>query len=104
MSLLEIRDLSIEFPSGENTVKAVSDVSFDVREGEVFGIIGESGSGKSVIGLALLRLLPANATVSGTAFFQGQDLFPLNPQSSGKSGENGSRLCPRIRLAPLTLS
>lgn len=84
MSLLEIRDLSIEFPSGENTVKAVSDVSFDVREGEVFGIIGESGSGKSVIGLALLRLLPANATVSGTVFFQGQDLFSLKPSELRK--------------------
>ena len=69
MSLLEIRDLSVEFPAGENTVKAVSHVFFEIREGETFGIIGESGSGKSVIGLSLLRLLPANAIVSGTVFF-----------------------------------
>ena len=84
MSLLEIIDLSIEFPAGESSVKAVSHVSFDVREGETFGIIGESGSGKSVIGLALLRLLPANAKVSGTIFFQGQDLFSLKPSELRK--------------------
>ena len=84
MSLLEIIDLSVEFPAGESSVKAVSHVSFDVREGETFGIIGESGSGKSVIGLALLRLLPANAKVSGTIFFQGQDLFSLKPSELRK--------------------
>jgi len=84
LSLLEIRDLSIEFPAGGDSVKAVSRVSFDVREGETFGIIGESGSGKSVIGLALLRLLPANAKVSGTIFFQGQDLFSLKPSELRK--------------------
>jgi len=84
LSLLEVRDLSVEFPAGENTVKAVSHVSFDVREGETFGIIGESGSGKSVIGLALLRLLQTNANISGTVFFQGQDLFSLRPSELRK--------------------
>ena len=84
MNLLEIRDLSIEFPAGESSVKAVSHVSFEVREGETFGIIGESGSGKSVIGLALLRLLPGNAKVSGKVFFQGQDLFSLKPSDLRK--------------------
>lgn len=77
MNLLEIRDLSVEFPSGDNTVKAVSHVSFDVKEGETFGLIGESGSGKSVIGLSLLRLLPTNARISGKIIFQEQDLFSL---------------------------
>jgi len=84
LNLLEIRDLSIEFPAGESSVKAVSHVSFEVREGETFGIIGESGSGKSVIGLALLRLLPGNAKVSGKVFFQDQDLFSLKPSDLRK--------------------
>lgn len=84
MSLLEVRDLSIEFPAGENTVKAVSRVSFEVRGGETFGIIGESGSGKSVIGLSLLRLLPENAKVSGEVFFQGQNLLSLKPSELRK--------------------
>ncbi|KKG16220.1 peptide ABC transporter ATP-binding protein [Methanosarcina sp. 2.H.T.1A.6] len=79
MSLLEIRGLSVEFPAGENAVKAVSNVSFEVEEGETFGLIGESGSGKSVIGLALLRLLPESAVISGEVIFQGQNLFSLKP-------------------------
>lgn len=77
MSLLEIKDLSVDFPAGESSVKAVSHVSFDIEEGETFGLIGESGSGKSVIGLAILRLLPANAEISGKVLFQGKDIFFL---------------------------
>ncbi|WP_440954240.1 ABC transporter ATP-binding protein [Methanosarcina sp. Mfa9] len=84
MSLLEIGELSVEFPAGEGSVKAVSKVSFDVREGETFGIIGESGSGKSVVGLALLRLLPANARVSGNVCFAGKELFSLEPSELRK--------------------
>jgi len=84
LSLLEIRNLSVEFPAGENTVKAVSHVSFDIKEGETFGLIGESGSGKSVIGLALLRLLPVNAGISGEVFFQEQNLFSLKPSELRK--------------------
>lgn len=79
MSLLEVKDLFVEFPSMEGSVKAVSRVAFDVKEGETFGIIGESGSGKSVVGLSLLRLLPANARISGNICFAGKDLFSLSP-------------------------
>jgi peptide/nickel transport system ATP-binding protein len=84
LSLLEIRDLSVDFPTGEGSVKAVSHVSFDIKEGETFGLIGESGSGKSVIGLAILSLLPTNAEVSGKIFFQGQDIFSLKPSELRK--------------------
>jgi len=76
-NLLEIRDLSVEFPAGGGNVKAVSNVSFDIPEGHTFGIIGESGSGKSVIGLAILRLLPVNTKISGKILFQRQDIFSL---------------------------
>jgi len=84
LNLLEIRELSVEFPAGEGSVKAVSGVSFDIREGETFGIIGESGSGKSVVGLALLRLLPANARISGNVCFVGKDIFSLEPSELRK--------------------
>jgi peptide/nickel transport system ATP-binding protein len=84
LNLLEIRDLSVDFPAGEDSVKAVSHVSFDIKEGETFGLIGESGSGKSVIGLAILRLLPANAEVSGKALFRGNDIFFLKPSELRK--------------------
>lgn len=79
MSLLEVKSLFVEFPSTEGSVKAVSGVSFDLKEGETFGIIGESGSGKSVVGLSILRLLPANARISGSIYFAGKNLFSLNP-------------------------
>jgi peptide/nickel transport system ATP-binding protein len=84
LNLLEIGDLSVYFPTGEGRVKAVSHVSFDIKEGETFGLIGESGSGKSVIGLAILRLLPVSAEISGTALFQGQDIFSLKPSGLRK--------------------
>ncbi|MDK2974855.1 MAG: peptide/nickel transport system ATP-binding protein [Methanofollis sp.] len=74
MSLLEVSGLNVTFPTQEGNVRASSDVSFSLDEGEVLGLIGESGSGKSVIGLSILRLLPAYAEVSGRILFRGIDL------------------------------
>jgi peptide/nickel transport system ATP-binding protein len=56
-NLVEIRDLNIRF-TGERTVHAVNDISLSLGEGEVLGLLGESGSGKSVTLRALMRLLP----------------------------------------------
>ena len=64
-SLIEIRNLSVTFPSEVGTVQAVRNVSLDIRAGEVLGIVGESGSGKTVTSLATIGLLPDSATVSG---------------------------------------
>ena len=55
-------------------VKAVDDVSFTVREGETFGLVGESGCGKTTVSRSILRLIPANG---GSVFFDGQDIFNL---------------------------
>ena len=57
-AILEIRDLSLEFPTYRGPVKALSDVSLDVMDGEIVGLVGESGCGKSVTAMALMRLLP----------------------------------------------
>ena len=66
-NLVEIRDLNIRF-TGERTVHAVNDISLSLREGEVLGLLGESGSGKSVTLRALMRLLPKKRTqISGRA-------------------------------------
>ena len=71
--LLEVRNLTIRF--GSTTV--VDDLSFDVDAGDRFGIIGESGSGKTLTSLAVIGLLPETAHVSGSVKFNGQELTDL---------------------------
>ena len=77
--LLEVRDLAVRFELLRRTVYAVNGVSFNVHEGETFAIVGESGCGKSVTALSLLKLLsmpPARIT-DGSVRFDGQDLMQL---------------------------
>ena len=74
-ALLEVRDLSVTFPSEAGRVEAVRALTYDVRPGEVLGIVGESGSGKTVSSLAVMSLLPPRATVSGSVRFAGQELL-----------------------------
>jgi peptide/nickel transport system permease protein len=76
--LLSVRDLSVVFPApGGGTVRVVQDVGFDVMPGEALGIVGESSCGKSVTSMAVLGLLRGASAVSGSAHFQGRDLFTL---------------------------
>ena len=78
--LLSVRDLQVHFGSGEAPVRAVDGVSFDIRRGETFALLGESGCGKSVTALSLLQLVPAPAgrIVAGEINFGGQDLLDLS--------------------------
>ena len=78
-SLLEVRDLQTFFFTPEGVVKAVNGASFDVQEGETLGLIGESGCGKSVTALSILRLIPdpPGRIVGGQIIFQDQDLLTL---------------------------
>lgn len=64
-SLLSVRNLKTHFTSREGTVKAVDGVSFDVKQGEILGIAGESGCGKSVTSQSILRILPKNGQIVG---------------------------------------
>ncbi|MEP6978717.1 MAG: ATP-binding cassette domain-containing protein, partial [Thermoleophilia bacterium] len=73
--LLEVADLSVRFDTDSGTVHAVDKLSFTLAEGEVLGIVGESGCGKSVTAMSLLRLLPETASISGRARFDGDDLL-----------------------------
>jgi len=78
MALLEVRDLHTYFRTRAGEVKAVDGVSFDVEVGEMLGIVGESGCGKSVTVLSLMGLVqPPGRVVQGSAFFQGRDLVKL---------------------------
>jgi peptide/nickel transport system ATP-binding protein len=75
MPLLEVVDLSVRFDTDDGTVQAVDRLSFTVGEGEVLGVVGESGCGKSVSVLALTGLLPPTATVTGRASFADSELL-----------------------------
>jgi peptide/nickel transport system ATP-binding protein len=75
--LLEVRDLSVGFPTEDGVVHAVRGVSFDVRPGEVLGIVGESGCGKSVSAQAVMGLLPRTAAVTGSVSYRGRELVGM---------------------------
>ena len=78
--LLQVRDLKTHFFTDEGVVKAVDGVSYDLEEGETLGLVGESGCGKSVSALSLLRLIPSppGKIVGGEVLFEGQDLMRLD--------------------------
>jgi oligopeptide transport system ATP-binding protein len=72
--LLEVRNVNVEFETHEGTVRAVTEVDFDVLQRETLAIVGESGSGKSQMLLGLLGLTARNGHVTGTARFKGEEL------------------------------
>ena len=73
MSLLEVRDLRVSF--GRRKIEAVRGVDFEIAEGQRLGLIGESGSGKTVTALALMGLLPENATATGSVRLRGNEII-----------------------------
>ena len=76
--VLEIKDLRTYFGTREGTVRAVDGVSFEVNTGEILGIVGESGCGKSVIALSILKLIPSpGRIISGRILSDGVDLVGL---------------------------
>jgi peptide/nickel transport system ATP-binding protein len=80
-ALLEIRDLMVSFGSGTAAVHAVRGVSLAVGPGEMLGIVGESGCGKSVTARAALKLIePPGQITSGSVLFEGRDLFSVSPE------------------------
>jgi oligopeptide/dipeptide ABC transporter ATP-binding protein len=76
-ALLEVDDLRVDLPGRARRLTIVDGISYAVPRGSVFGIAGESGSGKTMSALALLGLLPRGASVGGTARFGGRDLLAL---------------------------
>ena len=83
MSLLEVTDLRVSFPTADGIVQAVRGVSFSVDSGRTIGIVGESGSGKTVLTQTLLGLTPGGR-VEGKAVFNGTDLLSLRPDQLRK--------------------
>ncbi|WP_419025958.1 ABC transporter ATP-binding protein [Emergencia sp.] len=78
-SMLEIKDLHVVYRTESGEVKAVNDVAFSVKKGDVLGIVGETGAGKSTTALSVLRLLPERTgkITSGSILFDGEDLLSM---------------------------
>lgn len=76
-TLIEVRNLKKFFQIGDNTLKAVNDISFEIKRGETLGVVGESGCGKSTAGRTILRLYDATA---GDVLFEGKSIMGLNNQ------------------------
>ncbi len=78
--LLEVRNLVTEFASDAGPVRVLDDVSFKVNEGEILGLVGESGCGKSVTALSMMRLIPSppGRIANGEVLFAGRDLLQLS--------------------------
>jgi peptide/nickel transport system ATP-binding protein len=76
---IEVEDLKVSFRQRDRTVHAVNGVSFALARGEVLGILGESGSGKTVTLRALMRLLPAHCEIAGRIAIDGEDIIAATP-------------------------
>ena len=79
MSVLSVRDLAVTYASQAGAIPAVRDVSLDIDQGEVLGLAGESGCGKSTVVNAILRLLPPGATTSGQVLLNDEDVLTMKP-------------------------
>jgi len=84
--LLRVRNLETHFSTHEGTVKAVNRISFTINKGQTLGLVGESGCGKSVTALSIMRLVPSppGKIVGGEISFEGQDLLELDEKEMRK--------------------
>ncbi|HEX5498306.1 MAG TPA: ATP-binding cassette domain-containing protein, partial [Thermomicrobiales bacterium] len=80
--LLEVKNLKTQFFTQDGVVKAVDDVSFFVMPGETLGVVGESGCGKSMTGLSIMRLIPTppGKIVAGEIMFNGSDILKMSDE------------------------
>ncbi len=79
MSLLQVKNLVVEFPSRHGILRALDDISFDIAPGEILGVVGESGAGKSLTGAAIIGLLePPGRVASGQIVLEGKRIDQLS--------------------------
>jgi ABC-type glutathione transport system ATPase component len=97
VALLEVEGLSISLPTAEGRRPIVHDVDLAVEAGQIYGIAGESGSGKTMTMLALLGLLPRGGQVTGHARLDGRDLLTAGPKVQRELRGRTSRWSSRTR-------
>lgn len=90
MSLLEIRNLNVSYKTQRGVARAVRDLSLNIELGETYGLVGESGCGKSTAALTIMRYLPRRTEYTGQILFKGKDL--LQATQGELNGLRGSRL------------
>lgn len=96
--LLEVKDLQTHFPTRAGLVRAVNDVSFYLDEGELLGLVGESGCGKSITALSIMRLIsPPGKVAGGQVLFKGEDLLKKSNEQMREIRGNDIAMIFRIR-------
>ena len=83
-TLLKVENLSVEAKSKKSSIKLVDNISFSLKEGECLGILGESGSGKSMTCKAIMGLLDKNFQIKGSAIYENSDLLQKNNEDMRK--------------------
>jgi peptide/nickel transport system ATP-binding protein len=104
MSLLEITGLDVVVGEGDRSVAAVSGVDLRLESGEVLGLVGESGAGKTMLGRAVTGLLPRGARTAGELVFDGRDVLRMTQPELHRHRGGGAALCfqnPRSALSPV---
>ncbi|TDL71113.1 ABC transporter ATP-binding protein [Rhodococcus qingshengii] len=103
-AILEVKNLKTKFKTDYGTVSVVDGVDFSIKPGETLGVVGESGCGKSVTSLSVMRLLPSNASNEGSITFQGKELISLPEKQMQKVRGNDIAMIfqePMTSLNPL---
>ena len=96
-NLIQIKNLTTSVGLADNKVNIVNNVSFDIKRGETFVLLGESGSGKSITALSIMRLLPAAVKISsGKVILGSKDLFELGLLSEKEYNQIKNKLTPII--------
>jgi len=103
MSLLEVKNLSVEYNTPSGKIKALHNLTFTLEKGEVLGFLGESGSGKSTLAYAIMGILPSNATItSGEIIYDGINLLKTSERDIRKIRGRKITLIPQNSMSALS--